>query len=132
MTKLQYRAIRDWLVSLGMLEEALDGNGKHTKRPTPQGETMGITLESRMGSNGVYFVVVYDLSAQHFILDNLDAIVDHQRSKTENQGKPWQPDQDACLRELYAKGVPIREIAAALKRNSGAIRARLRNLGLAE
>lgn len=132
MTKLPYRAIRDWLTSIGMLEEALDGEGKLTKRPTSQGENAGITPESRMGQNGTYFVVVYDLNAQHFIVDNLDAIVDHERSKTENQGQPWMPDHDACLRDLYAKGVPVPEIAVTLKRNRGAIRARLKKLGLAE
>lgn len=132
MAKLQYRAIRDWLMSLGMLEEAMNEEGKRTKRPTPQGKNMGITLESRMSQNGAYFVVVYDLNAQHFIIDNLDAIVDHEHSKTENQGQPWLPDHDACLRDLYAKGVPVPEIAVTLKRNSGTIRARLKKLGLAE
>lgn len=132
MAKLQYRAIRDWLMSLGMLEEAMNEEGKRTKRPTPRGKNMGITLESRMSQNGAYFVVVYDLNAQHFIIDNLDTIVDHEHSKTENQGQPWLPDHDACLRDLYAKGVPVPEIAVTLKRNSGTIRARLKKLGLAE
>lgn len=132
MTKLPYRAIRDWLMSIGMLEEALDGEGRLAKRPTSQGENVGIRLESRVNLKGTYFVVGYDLNAQHFIVDNLDAIVDHERSKTENQGQPWMPDHDACLRDLYAKGVPILEIAVTLKRNRGAIRARLKKLGLAE
>lgn len=132
MAKLSYRAIRDWLQRIGMLEETLNGEGKLTKRPTSQGENMGITLESRMSQNGVYFVVVYDLNAQHFIVDNLDAIVDYEHSKTENQGQPWLPDHDACLRDLYAKGVPVPEIAVTLRRNSGSIRARLKKLGLTE
>lgn len=132
MMKLSYRAIRDWLTSVGMLEEALNGEGKSTRHPTPQGEKIGIALESRMGQNGTYFVVVYDLDAQHFIIDNLDAIVECERSKTENQGEPWLPAHDACLRDLSAKGVPVPEIAVTLKRNSGAIRARLKKLGLME
>lgn len=130
--KLSYRAIRDWLLHIGMLEEALDGEGKLTKRPTSQGENVGIRLESRVNLKGTYFVVVYDLNAQHFIVDNLDSIVDHERSKTENQGQPWLPDHDACLQDLYAKGVPLPEIAVILKRNRGAIRARLKKMGLAE
>lgn len=132
MEKLPYRAIRDWLMNLGMLEDVLDGEGQLAKRPTPQGENMGITLESRMGQNGTYFVVVYDLSAQHFIVDNLEAIVEHEHSKTENQGQPWLPDHDACLRDLYAKGVSVPEIAVNLKRSRASIRARLKKLGLAE
>lgn len=131
MDKLSYRAIQNWLLSIGMLEEALNSEGKLTKRPTVQGENMGITPENRMGQNEAYSVVVYDLDAQHFIMDNLDAIVDHERSKAENQGQPWLPDHDAYLRESYANGVPVKEIATTLKRTGGAIRSRLKKLGLA-
>ena len=83
MATLPYSAIRDWLVSLGMLDYALDGNGKKAVRPTPQGESIGIGLEARNGPNGPYFVV-YSLAAQHFILDNVDAIADYQSRRLEN------------------------------------------------
>lgn len=119
-------------MSLGMLEEVLDGDGKSTKRPTPQGENVGIILENRTGLNGTYFVVGYNLAAQHFILDNLDAIIEFESTKKENQGQPWTPDHDSCLKDLYEKGVPINEIAITLKRNSGSIRARLKKLGLSK
>lgn len=75
MKLLTYRSIRDWLTSLEMLKDVLDADGKSTKRPTGRGESMGILLEARSGRNGPYFVVVYTLAAQHFILDNLDAII---------------------------------------------------------
>lgn len=130
MASLSYTAIRNWLLSLGMLENALDSNGKPTKRPTQQGESMGITLESRIGVNGPYFVTVYNLAAQHFIIDNLDAIVEFARSQKENQGQPWTEEHDRCLIDLFQKGVPISEIAVTLKRNEGAVRKRLRNLNL--
>ena len=130
MLTLSYRAIRDWLVSLGMLEDALDSNGKPTKRPTPQGESMGIILEGRTGPNGPYFVTAYQLPAQHFIMDNLDAIVEFSKAQNENQGQPWTEEHDRCLMDLYQKGVPINEIAITLKRNDGAIRKRLKKLNL--
>ena len=72
---LTYKSIRDWLASLELLEDAQDADGKMTKRPTPRGESMGILLETRNGRNGVYFVVVYNMDAQRFILDNLDAVI---------------------------------------------------------
>lgn len=130
MESLPYSAIRDWLLSIGMLEQALDGNGKQTKRPTKQGENMGIVLEARTGAQGPYFVTVYHLTAQHFIIDNLDAIVAYRASKKENQGQPWTQEQEQCLVDLFQKGVPIKEIAVTLKRNSGAVRARLEKLNL--
>lgn len=124
---LSYRPIRDWLVSLGMLENALDSNGKPTKRPTLQGESMGITLEGRTGPNGPYFVTAYQLPAQHFIMDNLDAIIEFEKVQKEQH---WTAEQDRCLMDLYQKRVPISEIAITLKRNDGAIRKRLKKLNL--
>ena len=72
---LTYKTIRDWLASLELLEDVQDADGKMTKRPTPRGESMGILLETRNGRNGIYFVVVYNMDAQRFILDNLDAVI---------------------------------------------------------
>lgn len=130
MATLPYRAIRDWLVSLGMLEEVLGSDGKPTKRPTQQGERVGIILESRTGLNGPYFVTVYHLAAQHFIVDNLDAVIAFENSKKENQGHPWTQEHDHCLIDLYQKGVAINRIAATLKRNTGEVRSRLKKLNL--
>ena len=132
MSTLSYAAIRDWLMSLGMLEHALDGNGKNVARPTPQGESTGIALEARNGPNGPYFVVVYSLAAQHFILDNVDAIADYQSRRLENAGQPWSPEHDSVLLDLHRTGVPVKEIAATLRRRTGAVRARLKKLGITE
>ena len=132
METLGYSVIRDWLMSIGMLEDALDGNGKHVKRPTAQGENIGITLDARTGNNGTYFVVVYNAAAQHFIMDNLDAIIELDNSMKENQGQPWSPEHDLCLLDLHHKGVSVSEIAITLKRNSGSVRARLKKLGIIE
>ncbi len=130
MSTLSYSSIRDWLISLGMLEEIPDGSGKSAKYPTPQGGSIGILMEERMGNNGAYFVVVYTLDAQHFIIDNLDAIIEFSNAGKENQGQPWTAEHDQCLRDLYQQNVPVKDIAATLKRNSGAIRARLKKLGM--
>lgn len=132
MEKLSYKTIRDWLEMLGMLEDVLDGNGKPTKRPTTQGESIGIRVESRTNLSGVYFVVVYNRDAQNFIIDNLDAINAFGHSKMENQGQPWSEEHDQCLRDLYAQNVPFKDIAATLKRNSEAIRKRLKKLRIIE
>ena len=132
MANLGYTMIRDWLISIGMLEDALDGGGKHVKRPTAQGENIGITLDTRTNNNGTYFVVVYNAVAQHFIMDNLDAIIEFDHAMKENQGQPWSPEHDRCLLDLHQKGVSVSEIAITLKRNSGAITKRLNKLGITE
>lgn len=130
MSRLSYRAIRDWLISVGLLEEATDENKKFAVRPTTQGEALDILLEHRISEKGPYVVVLYALEAQHFILDNLDAIIDFEHSKTENQGQPWSNEHDEYLADQYKKGVPIKVIASVLKRSNGAIRARLEKFNL--
>ena len=104
--------------------------GKKTKHPTETGRENGITLEERTGTRGVYQVVVYNTAAQHFVVDNLDAILDAGNAKTQMQGAPWTAEQDDRLTDLYLQSAPVTEIAVALKRTTSAINSRLKKLGL--
>lgn len=74
MRKLKYKSINTWLVEIGALEE-VEYNGKLRRRPTVMGEQLGIFPERRVGKEGEYWVVLYRRSAQEFILDNLEAIL---------------------------------------------------------
>ena len=49
--------------------------GKKRKLPTENGINMGIIREQRVSQYGPYEAVLYNLNAQHFIVDNLDAII---------------------------------------------------------
>lgn len=129
MKKLTYSGILTWLTEIGMMEWALTSDGKRTKRPTKIGEETGISVEERMGNNGPYQVVVYNNDAQHFIIDNLDAILTAENMQTEMQGAPWTKDHDDCLIDLYKKSVPVSEMAITLKRSTSAVRGRLKKLG---
>ncbi|MBR2929861.1 MAG: hypothetical protein IKC32_01405 [Clostridia bacterium] len=123
-----------WLVILELLEEVVVGD-QRVRRPTPAGEEMGISLEEREGPYGSYFVTVYDLDAQHFILDNIEAIVsvDKKEYKAKmgltNQGKEWLEKDVARLLELFDGGTGIHEIALDLGRAEKAVASRLRKLG---
>lgn len=61
------------------LETIPDVNGKMTRNPTRNGTMLGITLEHRESPRGPYSVIVYDLEAQKFILDNLDGIIERMK-----------------------------------------------------
>lgn len=76
MKNLNYSHITSWLINTGMLKIQTTTDGRHIKRPTPDGNHIGITVEERVGKNGLYHIVVYDKNAQGFILDNLDAIIE--------------------------------------------------------
>lgn len=130
MQSLSYKEITDWLSEIGLLASSVTSDGKQTKRPTPQGMAAGISIEEREGSRGPYQVVVYDLEAQHFILDNLDAVTQIENKNSALASKPWTAAHEECLADLYKKGVPVSEIAVTLKRSTNSIRARLKKLNL--
>lgn len=74
MKELKTKQITEWLVSVGILQNIIVNN-KTRRRPTPQGEGVGITMEERMGQYGMYEGVFYSTQAQRFIVDHIDAII---------------------------------------------------------
>lgn len=75
MKKISHKHITDWLISIEMLRLETKPDGKTAKRPTEGGNELGITTEMRHGMRGDYTVVLYNLSAQHFIIDNIEAVI---------------------------------------------------------
>ena len=133
MQKLKTTSITKFLLQSGLLFEEEGPSGTKNKRPTEAGRKLGIATQQRTGLNGDYTAVVYDRQAQQFILDNLDAIISINAAPLhENQGKPWEAEEDAYLRRAAQTNVDVKEMSAELKRTRAAIRARLEKLGLTE
>ena len=133
MQRLKTTSITKFLLQSGLLFEEVGPSGNKNKRPTEAGRKLGVSTAQRMGQNGEYTSVVYDQQAQQFILDNLDAIIAINAAPLhENQGKPWEPEEDAWLRQAVQTGVEVKKMSAELKRTRAAIRARLEKLGLTE
>lgn len=128
MTHFTTTMLTEWLLSVGMLNTELNAEGKQVKRPTSQGKALGILTEDRTGVTGQYTVVLYNTDAQHFLLDNLDAAVEYDKVNKENSGKPWSDEHDQQLLDLYRQNLTVKEIAIALKRDSRAIRTRIKKL----
>lgn len=129
--RLTYQMITSWLLEAGILELAVQESGTEGKRPTAEGEALGITVEHRAGTRGMYAVVLYNAAAQRFILDNLDAILAFDQTRLEREGQPWSPEEEARLRELWGEKTPVRRIARNLRRSAGSVRAKMREMGLA-
>ena len=91
--KLQYGALTKWLLEIGMLEMALTADGTQKKRPTQQGMQIGIAVEDRIGSKGSYQAVVYNRTAQQFIVDNLEGVLGD--LATPSKGTPAVEKSDA-------------------------------------
>lgn len=131
MDKLKVTAITNWLVDINLLQ-IIQINGKNYKRPTAEGLAMGISEEEREGQNGTYHYVLYSESAQQFIIDNLNSIIDggYNGSSKTNAGKAWADDEDFMLKTMFEEGADIQNIAVTLKRSNNAIKLRLEKLGL--
>ncbi len=136
MQKISPATINKWLLKLGFLEITYTANEKRKKIPTDQGLQIGIFAENRSNIYGPYTVVLFTASAQQFIYDNLDALLEKHKEKNgediANQGKAWSEEHDECLIDLFKKEVPVTEIAVTLKRSETGIRSRLKKLGLIE
>ena len=74
MKELKTKDITEWLVEAGLLCNIVVNN-KTRRRPTPQGEAIGIFTEERSGQYGMYEGVFYGKKAQRFIVDNIGAII---------------------------------------------------------
>lgn len=132
MKRIAYRQIREWLSTIGMLEDADTISGGREKLPTEAGKSIGISVETRTGGIGDYQVVLYDKYAQQFILDNLDAILEIRISSDALQmhGKPWTKEQDEELTSMYRNGATVAQISDKLQRSNSGITSRLKKLGL--
>ena len=132
------RNLTKWLTALELVEEVHHEYRLKYKKPTSLGEEMGISLEERHGQNGVYYVMFYNIEAQHFIIDNIAAILNINNDKEanvsnfENQGHPWSKEQEETLISMFNQGASVSEMSDRLQRNGGGIRARLKRLGLIE
>ena len=129
--KLSHNTITSWLSEIGMLKEMINTAGKKSKRPTAEGAELGIFVKERIGQHGIYHVVLYNKSAQKFIVDNIPSVIENHSDKTieENQGLPWTDEQQQQLVKMFRQNASINEIASALNRSCGGIRARLKKLG---
>ncbi len=134
--KISAVAINNWLLEVCLLEVVGQTDGKNRKLPTGQGREIGIFTEERIGQYGTYITVLFSPSAQQFIYDHIDAIVELKSEKedtlSEFHGRPWTEVHDERLTDLFNKNASVSEMAFALKRTDSGIRARLKKLGLIE
>ena len=127
---LNVTSVTGWLVGMGLLEQQQTADGHTAKMPTEKGKACGISSVLRSNGLSSYETVCYDVNAQHFLLDNLDAIIAARAGRTDMQGQPWNEEDNRVLAEQFGKGVALKEIAATLRRTVGAVRARAEKLGL--
>ena len=138
-SKLKATTIASFLVEVGMLEIIVRPDGKNAKVPTEDGKAIGLFLEERQGQYGSYSIVCYNETAQQFIYDNIDAIIEYnnrKKPKREKKKEPdnivWSPGLDAFVLDLVSNNVPVYEIAERLHCSREAVERRISKLLLKE
>ena len=133
--RLPRKKLTYWLISLDLIEPIYVGSIKKMV-PTPCGEQIGITVEERHGERGVYFVLLFNLEAQHFILDNIESILNFDNAKyredhnLSNTGKLWSDEDNEIVVKSFEDGLSISEIATLVKRSEKAVAIRLSRNGI--
>ena len=121
---LSVSPLLDWLTDAGLLAWMPDSRGEYAYLPTQSGGEVGILVEPGAGA------VLYTLSAQHFIMDALDDILDEAARQLVLRHTPWTPEEDARLAQLRREGQHPEEIAETLERPASAVRQRLLERGI--
>lgn len=135
---LSAKSITEWLINEELLVQQVSETGRRYKTITPQAEKLGASIASRVSKYGQqYTVILYNESAQKYILENIEAIIEINNQKIsnaelnkENSWKPWTAEQDSQLTTMFQDGIIVSSIAAELKRTNSAVRKRLKALGL--
>lgn len=80
MKKLKITSITEWLVDTDILYNEISNNKKH-KRVTPKGASLGMSECIYQGQYGEYKKLLYNENAQHFIINNINSIIQNTDNK---------------------------------------------------
>ena len=129
-SQLRYSSITFWLIEINMLTISKYPDGKRGQAPDGAGRGTGHIDGGARERRGTYTVVVYGRTAQRFIVENINAVLESEKLRFKMQGQPWRAEDDSTLRDGAARGVPIYEIALELSRNISSVRSRCKRLGI--
>lgn len=115
-------AINEALLQMGFLREEPGFNGKISLVPTDEGAALGIIRDKRISQQSfVYFVNLFTVPAQQFVIDNLDYVIEHNRARKVMQKAKRQENKmlkkygrrdilDEVIADLYNAGSTVEEI----------------------
>lgn len=137
MRLFKYKNIITYLKENGYLEQQKDTGKKTKNRPTEKGKTLGIFDEVIVGAYGPYIVILYNLNAQHFIIDHIREIMEVKDNETmdrsfERRFSTWTEEEERDLKEMFQDGCKVSEMAYALDRSERGIREKLLRMKLIE
>lgn len=134
--------ITEYLASKGFLEEKITVEGKSFYNVTKDGEALGIFAEKRISqNNAVYFITRLTCSAQQFVVDNLDEIIEYNKvRKIMRDAKKQERREikkfgkysiaDEIISDLHSAGATVDEIAYSTDLEKDTVLMRMKALGL--
>ena len=130
MLRLGSSQITSWLSELELMYSEATPDGKYSRYPTARGKEIGIFVKERTGTQGPYKVVLYNLEAQKFILDNLDSLIDMRNMRAEKRKQPWSANEDDMLKSLIDSKYPLIDITVQLRRSRESVLKRISELDI--
>jgi hypothetical protein len=143
------QARNTFVAPMSELQPIMEKPAKKTKKPK-ESNARKLTTPRRPAKNEIKPDDMNDLAVEAMIHDMLEAgkpspylldFIKMMRQKrtpvessdgTNHAGKPWKVEDDLLLRELFFKGTSVSQLAQEFSRTTGAIRSRLKKLGLVE
>ena len=130
MKQFKYKKIIIYLIENGYLEQQKETGKKMKNRPTSKGKALGIFDDVIVGPYGPYIVILYNLKAQHFIIDHFRQIMEINDGETQERSfekhfSTWTEDEERELKDMFQDGCKISEMSYALDRSEKGIRAKL-------
>lgn len=127
--KLTTDMVTKHMLENGYLKDVEGHDGRTRRFPTRLGEELEMKTETRTGLNGNYYIVIYGLKAQKYIVENIRTII-QEKIEAEENSKIWTPQDDDSLIDFFNNGYTVAQISKNLKKPVLAIRKRLVSLGL--
>ncbi len=134
--KLPATRLTEILVSEGLIQDE-EQEGRFAKSPTEKGLALGIKTENRLSEKGnPYTILKYSEKIQRMLVEHYkvkDNEEQEERAEYAAAYLPWTDDEDKKLTVGFESGqYSIKELSEKHGRTAGAIRARLKKLGLIE
>lgn len=73
--KITYKLVAEYLVSINILALQPNSTGKFQKVVTQKGKELGLFVDKRKSIYQEYDVILYNMQAQKFIIENIDKII---------------------------------------------------------
>lgn len=135
-------SVTEWLAGMGFLDEKITEEGRTRYFVTKEGAEIGIFSEKRVSQNNtIYFIILFNKSAQQFVVDNLDAVIEHNRVRSVMQKAKRQENKafkkygnrdiaDEIIADLHSAGATIDDIVYSTDLDENTVLSKMKKMNI--